>query len=230
MIIKEAVEELDIKIWGNTIQRCSNLIFNFAHKSLLQVLPTAANLKRWNISIDPNCPLCGKNMPQTNKHVLANCSAPAALNRFTARHNEIVQMIYLWLKTVISTNQQVLVDLPNERGESTSSLFTNQRPDIAILGEDSVQILEITVCHDTNLINSKNYKTNKYRTLSRNALPRISNKVIQCFTFEISVTGLMAPTRDFTQACKLPPLPKNLKENLIRSNHIFIEQFLQNIL
>jgi hypothetical protein len=181
------------------------------------VLPTAANLNRWKITSDPNCLLCKTNLPQTNKHVLANCPSPIALNRYTERHDEILQILYLWIQSVISPDQQVLVDLKNENNMSTNILFNNLRPDLAILDEHTVNILELTICHESNLRKSKAYKLNKYRSLANDATPMIRRKVITCFSLEISTSGFISSLDEFTKSCKIPQLPDSLKCNIIRS-------------
>ena len=71
-------------------------IFNFARKALIQHLPTASNLFRWK-KIGKNAVYC--NGFQSNKHVLANCSAVVSLERYTRRHNNILQLLAEWIST-----------------------------------------------------------------------------------------------------------------------------------
>ena len=56
-----------IQAWAAALDSLPSHLFNFARKALLQVLPTAANLKRWNRVEDPSCPLCACGQSQTNK-------------------------------------------------------------------------------------------------------------------------------------------------------------------
>ena len=92
-----SISRQNITLWSRFIENSSSLIYNFACKSVSQVLPTAANLVRWKITTDSSCPLCKNDQPQTNKHVLANCSSPIALSRYTNRHNEVLQLIMVEL-------------------------------------------------------------------------------------------------------------------------------------
>jgi len=46
-----------------------------------------------------------------------------------------------------------------------SDLFNDLRPDIAVKSDSKVTVLELTVCHETNLVSSRNYKLDKYKTL-----------------------------------------------------------------
>ena len=87
--LSESVPGKNIELWVSTLNNLPAHLFNFARKAFLQVLPTAANLKRWNRTQDPSCPLCASGQTQTNKHVLSNCSCPTALHRYTVRHNAV---------------------------------------------------------------------------------------------------------------------------------------------
>ena len=111
-IIQKDVSAKDISLWSVTIEQASSLIFNFARRALLQVLSTASNLPKWGRLQDPVCSLCKMGVNQTNLHVLSNCSASAALARYTVRHNDILQLIVNWLKSVLTKNQILFCDLP----------------------------------------------------------------------------------------------------------------------
>ena len=49
--------------------------------------------------------------------------------------------------------------------KNPSELFRNLRPDIVLLKRDSLVSIELTCCFETNLINSRNYKIDRYRNL-----------------------------------------------------------------
>src|SRR5437867_3512348 len=128
-IVSSAIEKKELELWTSIITKSADIIAKFIHKALLQVLPTAANLHRWKKISDPYCTLCRQNLMQTNKHVLSNCPSQVALLRYTARHNSVLYLVAKWL-------------------------FQNVRPDITILNESSVVTLELTICHESNLIKS----------------------------------------------------------------------------
>jgi len=44
-------------------------------------------------------------------------------------------------------------------------LFQDLRPDIAIVHNNTIHLLELTVCHETNMIKSRDYKLNKYASI-----------------------------------------------------------------
>src|SRR5437899_11881390 len=70
--ISSAIDKKEMGLWAKVIEKCPDVIANFTHKALLQVLPSAANLYRWKKIPDPQCVLCNQGLNQTNKHVLAN--------------------------------------------------------------------------------------------------------------------------------------------------------------
>ena len=167
--------------------------------------------------INPNCPLCKADIAQTSKHVLSNCPSPIALTRYTARHNEILQILVSWLRTAISPEKQLLADLPNSDERCTSKLFHSYRPDIAICDSVSVNTLELTICHETSMPNSRNYKINKYAKIQDSCTPIARGKIISNFTIEISTIGFIAPLTKFVKTNKLPPLPTEVKTRIIRA-------------
>ena len=57
-------------------------------------------------------------------------------------------------------------DLSDQNVLPVCDLFQSFCPDIAIVSCNSVEILELTVCHETNLISSSNYKKHKYQDIS----------------------------------------------------------------
>jgi len=139
----------------------------FTRKALTSVLPTASNLVRWNRSKDPLCHRCSAGVPQTNKHVLSNCSSDVALKRYTKRHDDILLIIVAWLKSMLPSGYKLFADLTSTDCLPVCDIFTNVRPDIAICFSDNVVVLELTVCHETNLSKSRNYKLNKYINISQ---------------------------------------------------------------
>ena len=215
--IVEQIDKKDIALWSKVLENSSSTIYNSAHKALLQILPTASNLFRWKKVSDPNCPLCKQGLIQTNKHALSNCTPPVALQRFTGRHNGVLQMIIIWLKAVLSPTQKLFGDIENDQWESTSELFHTLRPDLAILDALSITILELTICHETNLNKLKSYKINKYKNIASYWTWKSSGKTISTYTLEVSTLGLISPCLDFTNAIGVPSMPTDLKERITRA-------------
>src|ERR1700743_3193768 len=93
------------------------------------------------------CPLCGS--VQTNTHVLSNCSHPSALTRFTNRHNKILVMLADWLSSKLDNKSTLFVDLLGSKYKQVTDIFTSVRPVLAIVTENTVLIVELTICHET---------------------------------------------------------------------------------
>ena len=87
---------------------------------------------------------------------------------------------------------------------------------IIIINRDSIVTLELTVCHESNLIKSKEYKTLKYQNIAQNCTNKSKGKLIKNFTLEVSSLGLMSPSLSFTKCLGLSPIPPSLKERIIR--------------
>ena len=176
-----------MKRWENARDKHAGPIFNFTRKAIIQQLPTATNLVRWGKSTDPLCPLC-KTCPQTNKHVISNCGSPVSLDRYKKRHDEVltilVEEIKLRYKSYI--NHKIFADLHGPGYNKVSTLFSSLRPDIAILTSSTIETLELTVCHETNLAKSKQFKKMKYADLQENVQPQYSDLKINRHSIEVT--------------------------------------------
>ena len=140
-------------------------------------------------------------------HVLSNCSNAAALRRYTVRHNDILSLLVSWLTSVKSASQLLYADLSDTRVLPICDLFTNCRPDLAIVGNNSIHILELTVCRETNLISSHGYKSNKYKNISSRGSSKAGNRKIVPHFIEISTLWFISSCSDFTRAVKLMRCP-----------------------
>src|SRR5260221_4456184 len=103
------------------------------------------------------CPLC--NQIQTNKHVLTNCSSPYVLQRYKRRHDAALYILCNWLRTALISETVLHADKAGF--ESLNSIFVNVRPDIAVVSKKVIYLLELTICHQTNLEKSRHYKKDK---------------------------------------------------------------------
>ena len=206
-----------ISAWAASVNLLSMTLFCFVRKGMLQQLPTFSNLYRWGKSANSMCPLCS--MPQTNKHVLNNCSSTFALERYKVRHDAILIILCEWLHDVLPAASKLYADLStnNILCSQMSDIFVNLRPDIAIITKNIIYVWELTICHETNLQKSKEYKQNKYATLSKDLTPSYSQHKLQIFTLEISSLGLPGDTSTFTKLITQKELPKSTLNKIINS-------------
>ena len=211
--VTEYISKTGVDQWSRLTESLPEYLFRFVRKAFQQQLPTASNLKRWNRIGDPSCTLCQKSIPQTNKHVLSNCSA--ALDRYSDRHNKILLIIAEWIRTHKRAGQRLLVDIPSDQFDSIDIAFQPcVRPDIVLCEESKILVLELTVCHETNLQKSKLFKLDKYENI-RNCLQREFTHVpVALFTVEVSVLGFISDLKTFTKAAKLPDITTTTRSAL----------------
>src|SRR6218665_398654 len=186
-------------------------VYNFERKALQQQLPTAANLARWKKTSDSSCQLCNSGKPQTNKHVLSNCSSLAALERYKRRHNGILETLADWLASALSSSKSLFVEIASEKFHFVGAIFkATARPGTGVRHDSELFVLELTVCHESNLMPSKAYKLNKYKNLSHHLHNEYKHYKIRLFTREVSTRGFGWDTDEFTTALGLSQLPNNV--------------------
>ena len=183
-------------------------LFNFTRKAIQSQLPTLGNLVRWGRASSNLCPLCGA--VQSNKHVLSNCSNPDALKRYTSRHNRILELLAAWFASKMDSKSTLFVDLPGSRYRQVSDIFTSVRPDLVIASGRSALIVELTICHETNLKSSKMYKENKYKELNDYKTGVIADHDLVLTTCELSVLGFLQFDKSVYKNFAIPIFDDNL--------------------
>jgi hypothetical protein len=217
-VIIESISRKNLTSWNNLAEHLPQFLFQFARKALQQQLPTASNLYRWKKLQSPMCTLCGMNRPQTNLHVLSNCSSQKALDRYTQRHNSILSIVAHWIASSKPGNAELFVDLPSASFGSIDEVFrTCVRPDLILCnGNDNVLVLELSVCHESNLQKTKLYKQHKYMNILENLTLKFSNCAVELYTMEVSVLGFQSDLSEFCSAARLPDLPDCIKTEISR--------------
>ena len=111
--VSASLTKTSIKRWSTRVATLAAPLFKFVRKAIQQQLPTAKNLKRWGKTSDSSCPLCTRE--QTNKHVLSNCSATAALERYKTRHDNVLLILAEWISSVTKPGQSIYVDINSDQ-------------------------------------------------------------------------------------------------------------------
>ena len=154
-----------------------SIMYDLPHKQLswlmracVDVLPSYANLRRWNKVLSDKCALCGER--ETMRHVLTHC--PVAVNqlRLNLRHDSILLHI---VKQIHASNSQpgkrIIADvkghtLPDGGTIPPEVVVTGQRPDIVLIDEKSgdFELFELTSCADDmeNINKAQNRKSERY--------------------------------------------------------------------
>ena len=80
-----------------------------------------------------------------------------------------------WVKGALKDGGRLYVDLSEGGYRPLGDIFGSLRPDLAIVYEHSgtIATLELTVCHETNLVKSKQYKDQKYELLGADLKPAL---------------------------------------------------------
>jgi hypothetical protein len=177
VIIKHIVSTCPAKVismWQSLIQRLPSNIICFVRKAIIFCLPNKSNLFRWKLTDNNKCSMC--HQLETQLHIFSNCSK--YLDRYTWRHDSILNTILKKISRSTCDNVKIHIDLENSNYPCTSDLFTNSRPDIVVKLDDIVVVIELTVCFETNTEKSRLYKINRYKALKEQL-------VIPCSKFEI---------------------------------------------
>ena len=213
--IKEAFDESTINAWSTMVNSLPDVLFSFVRKAFQQQLPTASNLFRWKRSDSDKCQLCGS--IQTNKHTLNNCSSPSVLQRYKTRHDYVLKILARWILDSAKDNLEVFVDLDDPSYKPLSTLFISLRPDIAVKHHNMISTLELTICHETNAIASKQFKLSKYNNLNQNLLPRFSKYKLSNNTIEVTTLGLISKSSEFSKTNLVEKMPDHIKHLVFNS-------------
>ena len=162
--ILSAIESFDHRAklkWSSIVKSLPEHLYRFVRKALLQQLATVPNLYRWGKTQSPNCRLCGA--IQSNKHVLSNCSSPSMLEKYKKRHDAILDILIKGLDPLLDKNSAIYADPPLSSARQISELFSvhftstrHRHPK-----KSTIDILELTVCHETNVVSSRTFQTNQ---------------------------------------------------------------------
>ena len=131
ILIKQIIEVSmvkDIQSWQILVKRLPINIHNFCRRYLVMSLANNSNLKRWKTSNSELCSLCTKK--QTQLHVFNHYLQ--ALNRYTWRHNSIIQTFCNHLLEKASYNFCLYADI--EGFENPATLFKSLQQSLTTTG------------------------------------------------------------------------------------------------
>ena len=131
------------------------------------------------------CCLCNKKS-ETIHHIVSNCEVSANEGRYTWRHNSVLYTILTHINSIVNDGYSIYADI--EGYANPASLFRSVRPDVVIVKSDRYFIIELTVCFETNLVKSREYKINKYKSTKDEVLDK--NITVELYTVEFTCLGL----------------------------------------
>ena len=189
VIIKHIVSVCTVKVvnmWQTLVGRLPNNIICFLRKGLIFCLPNKSNLCRWKIVNDNKCNMC--HQTETQLHIFSNCSK--YLDRYKWRHDSILKTILNKLSRSTRNRLEIFADCEEVNYICTSEIFEKSRPDIAVVTENKVIVIELTVCFDTNTEKSRLYKQNRYHQLRDELL--IPHNDFEIIYLEFSTLGFIS--------------------------------------
>jgi len=147
-------------IWSLMQQSLPKNIYSFSLRYLNNTLATKNNLALWNLVANNECSFC--HQPESLLHVVAGCNIYLNEGRFNWRHDSVLAYLVEVLKSRIDID--IYADLENHRSPSIITGMS-YRPDLVLLFNNTVYVLELTVGFETNLIKNVERKEEKYRNM-----------------------------------------------------------------
>ena len=93
-------------------------LLSFCLNATYGTLPSASNLKRWQITTETSCFLCQKNVC-TSAHILGACQVALQQQRFTYRHYSVLILL-------VSALSQFLSSFVPSQDSSTKMIFVKE--------------------------------------------------------------------------------------------------------
>ena len=95
---------------------------------------------------------------------------------------------------ILETSSKIYCDSNKLQYNTTSQLFTTQRPHFAILDGDEMTVIELTICFETNTLKSREYKIKRYKDLKSHLLQPVSK--FKVLFLEITSLGFISEQSD----------------------------------
>src|SRR3989442_2790778 len=97
-------------------------------------------------------------------------------------------------------------------------IFNRLRPDIALISADNViHVLELTICHESNMQKSKDFKTNKYSNLRSDLSHPFKSHGLTINTIEVTSLGFISDIRSFTTKTINQTLPTVVSNEITKT-------------
>ena len=132
-------------------------------------------------------------------------------------NDNILRILADWISEKSKPNSIIHVDLEVTRFKPLAELFTSFRPDIAIVNSNSISTLELTVCHETNVVKSREFKQSKYIHLNSNRFPEFHCFDLNQFTIEITTQGFISDFSQFSENNLTDKMSDQIKFEILKS-------------
>jgi len=129
--------ETSCRTWNRLLYSLRPGQLAFLLRAASDTLPTAMNLRRWNIQCSVKCILCDSSLP-TTAHVLSACPIALSQDRYTYRHDLVLQFLVSSIMGIYCLSMSMLI-FPTSEPVShlhqtipTNVMVTPFRPDIVV--------------------------------------------------------------------------------------------------
>ena len=155
--------------------------------SVTDTLPHNANLFKWKKLSSSKCQLCGEH--QSLAHVLNACQKALSLRRYSARHDDVLQVITDFASRLLPEGMHITADLPGMHYSFPQDITTTDlRPDIIIWDSQVIYLVELTVPFETNIDDAVARKVHRYQDLRDACALSRSSSII---TLEVGSRGFL---------------------------------------
>ena len=156
----------------------------------------------WGHSENKACQLCHHN--QTLGHVVAGCKSSLDQGRHTWRHDSVLSYI---ANTLSRFCKNVYADIPSFASPCIVT-GNNERPDIVVVQQKVVTIIELTIGFETNMEGNSKRKRDKYKTLKSNLLPKYDD--VRYVNVSMGASGFIEKdSRKFFELLRSIRVPEN---------------------
>ena len=121
------------------------------YHAVTNTLPHNANLYKWKKLSSPSYQLCGQH--QYLPHVLNSCQKALSLGRYSARHDDVLAVIFDFCKSHLPSEMHITADLPGQYNFPQNIATIDLHPDIVIWSTTTIHLVELTVPFETNTQN-----------------------------------------------------------------------------
>ena len=187
-----AWKESSPELWVKAVQGLPPEPLKFALCASTNSLPTNANLHMWRKKSSDICSLCQK-YRQSLPHVLNNCSTAMDLRRYSKRHDEVLQVLGVFIRSHLPPLFSITIDSPSESYCFPHHITaTNLRPDIVWWSEDRSELwlFELTISFESVVADARERKRSKYYDLVEAG--RSAGFRCELITLEVGSRGMLS--------------------------------------
>lgn len=185
-------DEASPALWVKAVQGLPPEPLKFALNASLNTLPTNANLHTWGKKTRDTCALC-KEHRQSLPHVLNNCQVAMDLQRYSERHDNVLEVFRGFIEESLPHPFSMTCDHPSYDYTFPHHITpTNLRPDIVWWCDEKKELwlFELTISYESHIAEARERKRTKYQDLLEAG--RAAGYKTELLTVEVGSRGMLA--------------------------------------